>query len=81
MISCLNCVSAKVVDDDDKLPKLCLQRSWMMMMKSCLNCVSAKVMDDYLEFRSKYGPVDCLDTRTFFLGPKIAAETEVSITN
>ena len=38
-------------------------------------------MDDYLEFRSKYGPVDCLDTRTFFLGPKIAAETEVSITN
>ena len=43
MISFLNC--AKVMDDGDKLPKLCLQRSWMMVI-SCLNCVSAKVVDD-----------------------------------
>ncbi|XP_076442517.1 pyruvate carboxylase, mitochondrial-like isoform X2 [Babylonia areolata] len=38
-----------------------------------------KVMDEYLEFRNKYGPVDCLDTKTFLIGPKIASETEVSI--
>lgn len=38
-----------------------------------------KVMDEYLEFRNKYGPVDCLDTKTFLAGPRIAAETEVSI--
>ena len=24
VISCLNCVSAKVMDDGDKLPKLCV---------------------------------------------------------
>ncbi|KAK7504778.1 hypothetical protein BaRGS_00003806, partial [Batillaria attramentaria] len=35
-----------------------------------------KVMDEYLEFRSKYGPVDCLDTKTFLVGPKMASETE-----
>ncbi|KAL8608300.1 hypothetical protein ACOMHN_042167 [Nucella lapillus] len=38
-----------------------------------------KVMNDYLEFRNKYGPVDCLDTKTFLVGPKIASETQVSI--
>lgn len=38
-----------------------------------------KVLDEFLEFRSKYGPVDCLDTKTFLVGPKVAAETEVSI--
>lgn len=38
-----------------------------------------KVADEYLEFKNKYGPVDCLDTKTFFVGPKMASETEVSI--
>lgn len=38
-----------------------------------------KVTDEYLDFRSKYGPVDKLDTRTFLVGPKIASETEVSL--
>ena len=37
-----------------------------------------KVTDDYLEFRSSYGPVDCLDTKLFLVGPKVAHEFEVS---
>lgn len=37
-----------------------------------------QVLDEYLEFRNKFGPVDCLDTKTFFVGPKLASETEVS---
>lgn len=41
-------------------------------------CV-VQVMDEYLEFRNKYGPVDCLDTKTFLTGPRIASETEVTI--
>ncbi|XP_070180622.1 pyruvate carboxylase, mitochondrial-like isoform X2 [Littorina saxatilis] len=48
-----------------------------------LDVVSAalypKVMTEYLEFRNMYGPVDCLDTKTFLFGPKTAAEIEVSI--
>lgn len=38
-----------------------------------------KVTNEYLEFRNKFGPVDCLDTKTFFIGPRLAHETEVSI--
>ncbi|ESO94166.1 hypothetical protein LOTGIDRAFT_232430 [Lottia gigantea] len=37
------------------------------------------VTDEYLEFTDKYGPVDCLDTRMFLVGPKVATETEVEI--
>lgn len=35
------------------------------------------VYRDYKEFRSEYGPVDKLDTRTFLVGPDIADEIEV----
>lgn len=38
-----------------------------------------KVLDDYLEFRGKYGPVECLETKLFFVGPKMAQECEVEI--
>ncbi|XP_048259230.1 pyruvate carboxylase, mitochondrial-like isoform X1 [Haliotis rufescens] len=38
-----------------------------------------KVLDDFMEFRSKYGPVDTLDTRLFLMGPKIPEECEVEI--
>ncbi|KAK3093492.1 hypothetical protein FSP39_016408 [Pinctada imbricata] len=38
-----------------------------------------KVTDDFLEFREKYGPVDALDTKMFFVGPKMAQEVEVTI--
>ena len=37
-----------------------------------------KVFDDYVAFRESYGPVDKLDTKTFFAGPEIAEETTVS---
>ncbi|XP_019642299.1 PREDICTED: pyruvate carboxylase, mitochondrial-like isoform X1 [Branchiostoma belcheri] len=37
------------------------------------------VLDEYLEFRSDFGPVDCLETRLFLTGPKIAEECEVAI--
>jgi pyruvate carboxylase len=38
-----------------------------------------KVFDEYAEFVKKYGPVDKLDTRTFFAGPEIAHEINVEI--
>lgn len=38
-----------------------------------------KVFDDYQDFRTVYGPVDKLDTRTFFIGPEIAHENIVCI--
>lgn len=37
-----------------------------------------KVFDDYAEFRSKYGPVEKLDTKTFLVGPDIAENFVVS---
>lgn len=36
-----------------------------------------KVCDDFLTFRNTYGPVDCLNTRIFLVGPKVAEEFEV----
>lgn len=36
-----------------------------------------KVMEEYLEFRHLYGPVEKLQSRIFFVGPKIAEELEV----
>jgi pyruvate carboxylase len=36
-----------------------------------------KVTDEFLEFRDRYGPVDTLGTRIFFIGPKVAQEMEV----
>jgi pyruvate carboxylase len=38
-----------------------------------------KVFDEFHAFRSEYGPVDKLDTRTFFIGPDIANEIQVNI--
>ncbi|XP_015913705.1 pyruvate carboxylase, mitochondrial [Parasteatoda tepidariorum] len=38
-----------------------------------------KVCDDYIAFRNTYGPVDCLSTRIFLVGPKVAEEFEVNI--
>ncbi|XP_041353439.1 pyruvate carboxylase, mitochondrial-like isoform X2 [Gigantopelta aegis] len=38
-----------------------------------------KVTDEYLDFKSSYGPVDCLDTKLFLVGPKVAHEFEVEI--
>lgn len=37
-----------------------------------------KVFEEYQEFRKTYGPVDKLDTRTFFIGTDIANENIVS---
>ena len=36
-----------------------------------------KVLEEFLTFKSKFGPVDTLDTRTFFVGPKIAESLDV----
>ncbi len=36
-----------------------------------------KVLEEYLENKTKYGPVSALDTRTFFVGPKIAESLNV----
>ncbi len=35
------------------------------------------VLEEYLEFKTKFGPVDTLDTRVFFVGPKIAENIDV----
>ena len=36
------------------------------------------VFDQYQDFYAEYGPVEHLDTRTFFVGPSIAQEDNVS---
>ena len=38
-----------------------------------------KVLEEYLEFKLKFGPVDTLDTRIFFVGPKIAESIDVTM--
>uniref|UniRef100_A0A8C6UJ21 Pyruvate carboxylase n=1 Tax=Neogobius melanostomus TaxID=47308 RepID=A0A8C6UJ21_9GOBI len=38
-----------------------------------------KVFQEYKEFTSVFGPVDCLNTRLFLDGPKIAEEFEVEL--
>ena len=37
-----------------------------------------KVFQEYKEFLAKYGPVECLNTRLFLDGPKIAEEIQVN---
>lgn len=39
-----------------------------------------KVFQEFKEFTHQFGPVDCLNTRLFLDGPKIAEEFEVSLT-
>lgn len=38
-----------------------------------------KVLEEFLEFKLKYGPVDTLDTRVFFVGPNIAESLDIPI--
>jgi pyruvate carboxylase len=38
-----------------------------------------KVTEDFLEFRNTYGNVSALDTRVFFVGPKIAEQFDIPI--
>jgi pyruvate carboxylase len=38
-----------------------------------------KVLEEYLDFKLKYGPVDRLNTRTFFVGPNIAEPIDIPI--
>jgi pyruvate carboxylase len=38
-----------------------------------------KVLEEYLDFKLKYGPVSALDTKTFFVGPKIAESLNITI--
>uniref|UniRef100_T1J159 Pyruvate carboxylase n=1 Tax=Strigamia maritima TaxID=126957 RepID=T1J159_STRMM len=38
-----------------------------------------QVTEEFMDFRHTYGPVDKLDTRIFFVGPRVADEFEVSI--
>ncbi|XP_041926569.1 pyruvate carboxylase, mitochondrial [Alosa sapidissima] len=38
-----------------------------------------KVFQEYKEFTAQYGPVECLNTRLFLDGPKIAEEIEVEL--
>ena len=38
-----------------------------------------KVLEEFLEFKQKFGPVDCLDPRVFFVGPNIAESIEIEI--
>lgn len=36
-----------------------------------------KVAEEYFSFRNEYGPVDCLSTKIFLVGPKVGEEFEV----
>ena len=38
-----------------------------------------KVLEEFLEFKQKFGPVECLDTRVFFVGPILAEPIEIEI--
>ncbi|OQV12880.1 Pyruvate carboxylase, mitochondrial [Hypsibius exemplaris] len=38
-----------------------------------------KVAEEFFQFRNEYGPVDCLSTRIFLVGPKVGEEFEVEI--
>jgi len=38
-----------------------------------------KEFEDFYRFRQEYGPVDMLDTPTFFVGPDIAHEIQVQL--
>jgi len=38
-----------------------------------------KVLEEFLEFRTKFGPVDTLDTRVFLVGPNIAESLDVNL--
>ncbi|XP_040266196.1 pyruvate carboxylase, mitochondrial [Bufo bufo] len=38
-----------------------------------------KVFDEYKDFSTQFGPVECLNTRLFLEGPKIAEEFEVEL--
>lgn len=38
-----------------------------------------KVLEEFLAFKSKFGPVDTLDTRAFLVGPKIAESLNIEI--
>ncbi|RNA12573.1 pyruvate mitochondrial-like [Brachionus plicatilis] len=38
-----------------------------------------KVLEEFLDFKLKYGPVDKLNTRVFFVGPKIAEDLDIPI--
>ncbi|XP_071505302.1 pyruvate carboxylase, mitochondrial-like [Diadema antillarum] len=38
-----------------------------------------KVFDDFANFKKDFGPVDCLDTKIFLVGPNIAEEFNVEI--
>ena len=38
-----------------------------------------KVFDEYQTFRQTFGPVDCMDTRLFLVGPNIAEEFDVRL--
>ncbi|XP_055345937.1 pyruvate carboxylase, mitochondrial-like [Paramacrobiotus metropolitanus] len=38
-----------------------------------------KVAEEYFAFRNEYGPVDCLSTKIFLIGPKVGEEFEVEI--
>lgn len=38
-----------------------------------------KVADDFFKFRSKYGPVDKLNTRHFLVGPKVTERFDIEI--
>ena len=35
------------------------------------------LLEEFLEFKCKFGPVDTLNTRVFFVGPKIAENLDV----
>lgn len=40
-----------------------------------------KVLEEFLEFKQKFGPVNTLNTRVFFVGPKIAENVAVNNIN
>jgi len=67
--------------DFDKLKKS-LQETHGTDKISDTDVISAalypKVFDEFYKFRSEYGPVDKLDTTTFFNGPEVANEIQVA---
>ena len=67
--------------DFAKLEKDLKERFGEREIHSELDVMSAamypKVAEEYFQFRNEYGPVDCLSTRIFLIGPKIGEEFEV----
>lgn len=60
--------------------ELCEKHEEEITMEDVLSAAMyPKVFDEFKEFTANFGPVECLNTRLFLEGPKIAEEFEVEL--